>query len=118
MDEERKEHELQVVKRLIADACARAGGQPVLEVTIAGAACSHLEEGLLRFYWDQYAAGTVCHGARIFYRQVPFIQQCPYCGYKFAARKQNAACPQCRAEHTATLVGDDCAIVEGLTLAA
>ena len=111
-------HESHTVKRLIADACAQAKGKPVLEVKIAAAKCSHLDEGLVRFYWDQHAVDTVCQGARIAFRKVPFIQQCPYCGHKFAARKQNARCPRCRAEHTATLLGDECAIVEDVIAAA
>ncbi len=107
-----------LVQRLIRETCRRAHDTPVLEVKIAAAKCAGLDEGLVRFYWDRYAADTVCQGAHITYRRVPFIQECPYCGYTFASRKQNVPCPRCRAGHTATLMGDDCAIVEDLTLAA
>ncbi len=112
------EHEALLVKRLIRQACEKAKGKPILEVKIVAAKCANVDEGLLRFYWDQYAAGTVCHGARIKFQQVPFIQKCPYCGHVFGAKKQNAACPKCRAEHTATLVGDECALIDDIAVAA
>ncbi len=112
-----EEREAVLVKRLIDEACEKAKGKPVLEVKIAAAKCSGLDEGLVRFYWDQYAADTICQGAHIRYRAVPFIQKCPYCGYTFASNKQNAPCPNCHAEHTATLIGNDCAIVEEVATA-
>ena len=118
MEAQIKSREAALVRRLIETTCQQAKGKPVLEVKIAAAKCSGLDEGLVRFYWDQYAPDTVCQGAHIIYREVPFIQKCPYCGHTFASRKQNAPCPKCRAGHTATLVGDDCAIVEDVTLAA
>ncbi len=112
------EHEALLVKRLIRQACEKAHGKPILEVKIVAAKCANVDEGLLRFYWDQYAADTVCHGARIKFQEVPFIQKCPYCGHVFGSKKQNVPCPKCRAEHTATLIGDECALVENLALAA
>jgi Zn finger protein HypA/HybF involved in hydrogenase expression len=112
-----KTREALLVQRLIKDTCERAEGKPVLAVKIAAAKCSGLDEGLVHFYWDQYAPETVCQGAHIDYREVPFIQKCSYCGHTFASRKQNAPCPKCHSEHTATLIGDDCAIVEEITTA-
>jgi len=111
------DREAELVKRLINEACQKAKGKPILEAKIAAAKCSGLNEGLVRFYWDQYAVDTVCQGAHIYYRTVPFIQKCPYCGHTFASNKQNVPCPNCHAEHTATLVGDDCAIVEEVVTA-
>ncbi len=106
------EREAGLVKRLIEQACAQAKGNPILNVRIMAARCAGVDEGLLRFYWDQYAPGTVCHGAKITFEQVPFIQKCPSCGYVFPAKKQNVPCPNCNARHTATLMGDECALVE------
>ncbi len=103
-----------LVRKLIDQACQQAHGKPVLEVWIAAAKCAQLDEGHLRFAWDQQAAGTPCHGARIHYREVPFIQKCTHCGHVFAAEKQNAPCPVCHTRHTATLLGEECAIIERL----
>ena len=117
MEAKTEPRESLLVKRLIEEACEKASNKPVLEVKIAAAKCAGLDERLVRFYWDQHAYDTVCQGAVIKYRTVPFIQKCPYCGYTFASRKQNVPCPRCHAEHTATLIGDDCAVVEDVATA-
>lgn len=103
-----------LAERLIREALQQGGGKPVLEIHIAVARCSQVNPEMLRFYLDQAAVGTACQGARIYLREVPFIQECPSCGTRFAARTQHAACPACRTQHTATLLGDDCALVESV----
>jgi len=99
-------------RKLVKMACEQAGSKPVLEVWIAAAPCAELDEGDARFYWDQAAAGTVCQGAKLHVRQVHFVQKCPECGHVFPAKKQNVPCPKCGAPHTATLMGEDCVLVE------
>ena len=105
-------HQEDLVRRLIQMACEQAGGKPVLEVWIAAAPCAELQEGEAHFYWDQLAANTVCHGAKLHVRLVNFVQKCPQCGHIFPSKKQNVPCPRCGAAHTATLMGADCALVE------
>ena len=112
------EREAKLVKRLIEQACEQAKGNPILDIKVIAAKCAGVDEGLLRFYWDQYAPGTVCHGAKIEFERVPFLQKCPSCGYIFPSKKQNVSCPKCSARHTATLMGDECAIVEVKSVAA
>ncbi len=109
-------HEERLARQLVQEALAQCQGKPVLAVYLAVARCSQADLGALRFYWDQAAVGTPCQGARVYLREVPFVQECPNCRHRFAAKRQHAACPNCRAEHTATLMGDECALVEQVTV--
>ncbi len=106
------ERQEQVVRQLVSLACDQARGKPVLEVWVAMAPCAELDEPNLRFYWDKWAAGTPCHGAKLHVREVKFIHKCPQCGHVFPAQKLHTPCPKCDTKHTATLVGENCALIE------
>lgn len=106
------ERQERVVRQLVSAACEQAGGKPVLEVWVAAAPCAELDEPNLRFYWDKWAAGTPCHGAKLHVRMVNFVQKCPQCGHVFPAKNQHEPCPNCGAQHTATLMGEDCVLIE------
>lgn len=103
-----------IVQRLVSQACEQAHGKPILEVWLAAASCVELDERNLRFYWDKWAADTPCHGAKIHIRQVNYIQKCPQCGHTYPAQNPHTPCPECNAQHTATLVGEDCVLIEDI----
>ncbi|HEY57563.1 MAG TPA: hydrogenase maturation nickel metallochaperone HypA [Anaerolineae bacterium] len=102
----------QVVRQLVSQACEQANGKPVLEVWLAVALCAELDDKNLHFYWDKWAAGTPCHGAKLHVRQVKYIQECPQCGHIFPANDLHEPCPECNTRHSATLVGEDCVLLE------
>lgn len=74
-------HELSVAHALVNLAAERAGGAPVLELTVEVGELAGVVAASLEFAWEVAAAGTPCAGAALVLRPLPVVVHCAACGH-------------------------------------
>lgn len=102
-------HELGVTESILANALQHAQQANAARVTglhLAVGQFSSLEDDSVQFYWDTVSAGTICEGARLYFRRVPAELLCQACGLTYTLDREATACPACGSERVRLVSGD------------
>lgn len=61
----------------------------------------------IQFYFDRYAKGGPCEGAKILVEYVKPKLKCPSCGSLFERKRFEFACPSCGTDGVPSGIGDE-----------
>ena len=106
-------HERHIVEGLVKQILQKAQiarAKKVLEIRLVLGSLSGLDEGSVRLYFDDLAAGTILEGAKLTVKPVVVKLRCKRCGIDFERRGEDINCPQCCSIGFLNQTGTECYI--------
>ena len=104
-------HELAVTQARLDVAlrhAAAAGARRVTEIHVVLGDLASVVDDCVAFYWDEFARGTACEGARLRFERVPARMRCEDCSTEFGVPGGLTACPGCDGVRLRVLAGEEC----------
>ena len=100
-------HELSLTQNLLEVALGNAAGKRIVNVNLTIGEFSDEREEAIRFYWDDFAKGTLAQQAQLKFRMVEAEMKCLECGSIFHPEEEAGFCPNCQSHRLRLLSGDD-----------